>query len=171
MGGSTGYEATVPEHELHISIRKIQNAGVVPPVGMGPWVSWRKNHRVAEAPPDSEYALAAKWQVTLPDSFAADMSEVFLDARYYGDVARLYSHGRLLEDNFYNGITWKVGLKRFQKALEAGPLELYILPLRKDAPIFLEKGEWPEFPKSGQVAELKSLTLVPKYQLIIDTGK
>lgn len=170
-GGITNYDAAVAAHSLHVTFKKTRDAGLVPPVRLGPWVSWRKNHRVAEAPADSEYALAAKWRLILPHSFASDMSEVFLDVRYYGDVARLYSRGVLLEDNFYNGLPWEVGLRRFGKELMEGPLELYILPLRKDAPIFLEKGEWPQFPKSGQTAELKSLTLVPEYQLILNTGK
>lgn len=169
--GITSCSAVVVTHKLRMTFKKTRDAGLVPPVKLGPWVSWRKNHRVAEAPPDSEYALAAKWQVTLPRIIPPDMNEVFLEARYYGDVARLYSDGRLLEDNFYNGLPWEVGLKRFSQALNAGPLELYILPLRKDAPIFLEKGKWPDFPKSGQVAKLKSLKLVPEYQLIVDIGK
>ncbi len=171
VNGIRSYEATLPALKLQLDLRKIQNAGHVPPVKLGPPVSWRKNSRVAEAPTDSAFAKAAKWQVTVPDSFPAELSELFIDAKYYGDVARLYSHGRLLDDNFYNGMPWKVGLKRFSSELKSGPLQLDILPLRKDAPIFLEKGRWPRFPKSGQVAELKSLTLVPEYRLSIDTGK
>ncbi len=162
------FVSKLPAARLRFQYTKLQNAGHVPPVKLGPWVAWRKNHRVAEAPPDSEYNLAAKWSVSLPRECPPDLSELFLDTRYYGDVARLYSHGKLLEDNFYNGTTWKVGVKRFENDLRAGPLQLEILPLRKDAPIFLEKGCWPEFPASGQVAELESLTLTPEYRLIVD---
>ncbi len=166
--GITLFSASVPRADVKLKLTQLQNAGRVPPVKLGPWVAWRKNHRVAEAPPDSVYRLAAKWRVNLPHELPADLSELFLDTRYFGDVARLYSDGKLLEDNFYNGTTWKVGLKRFENYLRAGPLQLDILPLRKDAPVFLEKGMWPQFPKSGQAAELKSLTLVPEYQLVVD---
>ena len=89
---------------------------------------------------------------------------------YTGDVARLYSNGRLLADDFFSGPSWEVGLDRFREELKAGPLEVDILPLRKDAPIFLEKRYWPPFSQGEQAAELQSLTLIPEYQLSIDTG-
>ena len=49
-------------------------------------------------------------------------------------------------------------------------LRLQILPLRSDAPLFIEKEYWPAFPQSGQVDELKLLKLNPEYQLIVDSG-
>ncbi len=150
-----------------MSFTKLQDADTVPPVKLGPWVSWR-NTAVAESPEDSAFTKAAKWRIVVPHNIPADLSEIFLEANYYGDVAPLYSGGRLLDDNFYNGLPWEVGLKRFSGELKRDSLELDILPLRKDAPTFLEKGYWPEFPESGQVAELKSLTLVPEYELSID---
>jgi beta-galactosidase len=167
----TSFIATAPVGNLRLGVAKIHPAGHVPPVKLGPPVNWRKNSRVAEAPDDSLFALATKWRLTLPDNFPADVSELFLRVKYSGDIARLYSDNHLLDDNFYNGLPWEVGLKRFDKELKAGPLELAILPLRKDAPIFLEKKRWPEFPQSGQVAELKSLKLVPEYQLSIDANQ
>lgn len=168
--GLTSFTATVLTQKLYLSFTRVQDAGHVPPVKLGPPVSWRKN-AVAESPEDSAFAKAAKWRVAVPHNLPADLSEVFLQVKYAGDIARLYSDDRLLDDDFYNGVPWMIGLDRFKTKLKAGTLKLDILPLRKDAPIFLEKGCWPEFPKNGQVAELKSLTLIPEYQLSIDTGR
>ena len=87
-----------------------------------------------------------------------------------GDVARLSAGGKLLEDDFYNGLRWRVGLKRFDGDRAGKSLRLQILPLRSDAPLFIEKKYWPAFPQSGQVDELKLLKLNPEYQLIVDSG-
>jgi hypothetical protein len=43
--------------------------------------------------------------------------------------------------------------------------DLEILPLRADSPIYLQ--DWPKFPAGGQVGELKSLRLIPQYELTI----
>jgi hypothetical protein len=164
----SSFTARLPEQKLAPRIAKVKDAGHAPEVKLGPSVSWRKN-AVAQAPDDIDFLKAAEWNVSVPLSFSSDLSEVFLKMKYVGDVARLYSNGKLLDDNFYTGLPWSVGLDRFRKELKAGPLSLEILPLRKDAPIFVETRYWPLFPKSGQAAELRSLTLEPEYQLSINS--
>jgi hypothetical protein len=61
-------------------------------------------------------------------------------------------HFSRLDDNFYNGTDWEIGLKRFgDEALSQG-LQLKVLPLRKDVPIYIPRGYWPPFPESGETA-------------------
>jgi len=71
---------------------------------------------------------------------------------------------------------WTIGLKRF---LQSGAgktsgsvktLDLSILPLRKDAPIYLQHTSWPKFPATGQIDVLKSLVWIPEYQLVIQSN-
>jgi hypothetical protein len=167
--GRSCFMATMPERTLPLRFTKLQEAGPAGAVKLGPPVSWRQN-TVAEVPEDSAFANAAKWQVSVPQNLPTDLGEIYLEVKYVGDVARLYSHGRLLADDFFSGLSWEVGLDRFRKELQAGPLELDILPLRRDAPIFLERRFRPQFSQSGQVAKLHSMALIPEYQLSIDTG-
>jgi len=61
----------------------------------------------------------------------------------------------------------QIGLRRFRESIDKTGLELQILPMRKDAPIFLED-QYRMPPGDGQVGDLKGLTLVPEYQLTID---
>ena len=49
-----------------------------------------------------------------------------------------------------------------------GPLELSILPLRRDAPIFLERRFRPNFGSKNQIVDLKSATLIPQYKFQIE---
>ena len=72
-------------------------------------------------------------------------------------------------DNFFNGSPWSIGLKRYIRAGESNDLELSILPLRVDSPIFLEDAVRKKLPATGQVEALQSIEVVPQYQLIINT--
>jgi beta-galactosidase len=171
-GASAGvgnFSASVREEALVMSYSRVRAASLVDPVASGPTFSWRKNG-VALAPIEEAFHKAAEWKITLPKHFPESLSKVFLDVSYVGDVARISAAGKLLEDDFYNGLPWRIGLKRFSAELASDSLRLEILPLRQNAPIFLEKKYWPLFPKSGQIDELKTLKLVPQYRLTVDSG-
>jgi hypothetical protein len=163
------FTAATQKSSASFEHRLLQPAADVPPVKLGPTFSWRK-HGVAQAPPDSELPQAAKWAITVAPADMSHLSELFLEIKYQGDVARLYSNHRLLTDDFYNGLTWFIGLRRFLDPENAGKFELHILPLRKDAPIYQEFPSPPEFSANGQVDRLDSIRLVPEYELVIDTG-
>jgi len=163
------FTAATQKSGANIEYRLLQPAADVPPVKLGPTFSWRK-HGVAQAPPDSELPQAAKWAITVAPADMSHLSDLFLVIRYQGDVARLYSNHRLLTDDFYNGLTWSIGLRRFLDPGNAGKFELQILPLRKDAPIYQEFPSPAEFSANGQIDRLDSIRLVPEYELVIDTG-
>ena len=162
------FEAQLPAVHFTPDYRKLRSAGPAPQVKLGPPLSWRPVG-VAEAPADSEFEQAAEWQITVPADALAHLNDLFLQVSYQGDIARVSSKGKLLDDNFYNGTPWTLGLKRF---LRAGPLEtldLTILPLRKDAPIYLQQQAWPTFSDSEQIDLLNSITWIPEYQLVIQS--
>jgi hypothetical protein len=62
-----------------------------------------------------------------------------------------------------------VGLCRFSEEIGKDPLELSILPLRADAPIFLEGRFRPAFRNSQQLVDLKGVTLSTQYQFRVET--
>jgi hypothetical protein len=163
------FSATAEESRTNLEHRLLQPAADVSPVKLGPVFPWRK-HGVAQAPPESELPQAAKWAITVPPTNMAHLSDLFLEVKYQGDVARLYANHRLLTDDFYNGQTWSIGLRRFLDSENAGKFELHILPLRKDAPVNLELPSPPDFLGKNQIDTLDSIRLVPEYELVIDTG-
>lgn len=95
------------------------------------------------------------------------LSEIYLQIRYRGDVARLMSAHRLLTDDFYNGQDWSIGLGRFIDPKSSNTFELSILPLRKDAPVYFETSDDPDFSPNGQIGKLVGLSLIPEYQLVL----
>jgi len=65
---------------------------------------------------------------------------------------------------------WRVGLKRFAGDLEE-PWIVSVLPLRSDAPIYIEEPYRPSFAGSKQVASLVSVRILPEYQLTLPLGR
>lgn len=164
---TSSYRASMQALEPAMTIRQIRNARTVPPVKLGKLFSWRK-HRAAMAPTTREFALAAQWKIGIPQKDWNGVSNLFLAVNYDADAARLYSGGDLLDDDFYNGKVWRVGLKRFRSQIEQNGLTLDILPRRADAPIFLERRFRSPRVKSGQILQLRDIHLIPQYRLRLE---
>jgi hypothetical protein len=160
------YILQAPQARLALQIKETRPAGEVAPVRIGP-VAPGESKGVAQAPTDEMFEKAEEWQLTIPADALAHVNNVFLSVQYTGDIARLSANGRLLVDDFYNGQNWEAGLKRFAVGGSIPKLTLSILPLRKDAPIFLELKLRPDFSGRSQIAGLKSVTLVPQYQFTV----
>lgn len=91
---------------------------------------------VTEQPSDKDFDRAAIWKIKLPEMLDANR-DLFLEIPYQGDVARIELDGKLLTDNFFNGKVFELGLKRYGAEIYGKELTLRILPLVKDAPIYL----------------------------------
>jgi beta-galactosidase len=117
---------------------------------------------VAAAPEDSDFAQAAVWNISLPRNLDLAYDPI-LRIRYVGDVARVMLDGKLLDDNFYNGMEFDIGLTRHARQILTGKLTLAILPLRKDAPIYLQRQAVPDFKGAEAIAELRSMSIVNRY--------
>lgn len=117
------------------------------------------SHGVAEAPTDADFESAAVWRLKLPAGLD-QRNDLLLRIRYIGDVARIDLDGRLLTDNFYNGNVFEIGLRRYAPDIYRKELLLKVLPLRKDAPIYLPDDAWPEFGAAGCRVEVTGAWIV-----------
>lgn len=155
------YVAQIAPQQIEIKIEKTRDPEPVDAVVI---------KRVAQVPPDEAFKRAARWHISVPSALPADVSDVYLKIDYVGDIARLYSGSKLITDNFYKGTHWEVGLKRLPSAVLSAGFDLEVLPLRKDAPIYLPSQAWPAFPPSGQVSEVRRLNAVPEYEVRIEAA-
>ena len=108
---------------------------------------------MAEAPSEDDWNQAAVYKLTIPE-MVAGKRDALLSITYQGDCARLYApfppdaHSlsaqpsapgdpqmKLVADNFQYGRPFLFGLWRLPKGVTE--LELRILPLQPDAPIYL----------------------------------
>jgi beta-galactosidase len=160
-GVFTSYAAAVEPRTYPIQWKQTQAAGRVDLVQTS---SLQRKVPVAVAPDDSAFKNAAAWRISLPANGMEGLSDVFLRIEYTGDIGRLYAGQRLLDDDFYHGDTWEVGLKRF--APFAGQdLTLDVLPLRKDAPIYFSPKARPDFGSAEQLSDVRAITAVPEYEI------
>jgi hypothetical protein len=110
--------------------------------------------KVAAMPTNEDFENAAVWELDLSGSRSQvsdfNVHTQFLKIDYAGDCARIYADGKLVMDNFWNG---KPMLVRMSD-LANKKVELRILPLRKDAPIYLQK-EQKEILDNSQAALLQ----------------
>ena len=91
--------------------------------------------RVAEAPSEQEWQQAAVYSLDL--SAVTNRQDALLSIAYQGDCARLYADGKLIADNFQYGRPFLFGLWRL--SADCKELQLHILPLQPDAPIYLPR--------------------------------
>lgn len=111
-----------------LQAEKVREAGPAREIGMG-------QAFVAEQPSEADFEAAAVWTVSIPD--CPDPDDWFVEIDYDGDVARVCADGRLVEDNFWNGRKMLVRVSD----LIGKEVQLQILPLRKDAPIYLQAAQ------------------------------
>lgn len=122
------------------------------------------------SPTDADFnERSGVWRVSLPaDSFKSkNIHRVFLRVDYEGDVGRAYIEDRMIDDDFYFGRVWEIGLNRFLPKIAEEGLTLRILPLRKDAPIYIPKARLPDFGDKGEALQVRSITAEAEYEITV----
>lgn len=146
---------------LKAEVTPTRPAGKVPPLKMtGPAGS-------AIIPTPEVFGQSAAWEIRIPPQAFDGAEDVFVALDYEGDVARLFSGTQMIDDHYYDGRAWWIGLKRYRQLLDK-PLILTVLPMREDAKIFLEDHHRPKTYEDGQVARLRSVRIVPEYRLKLE---
>ncbi|MBQ7213113.1 MAG: beta-galactosidase [Bacteroidales bacterium] len=88
-----------------------------------------------EQPVQSDFDAAAVWNLQLDR--LEHPEDYFLEVNFRGDVARVYSGGQMIQDNFWNGRPMYVRVSD----IVDGQVELRILPMPKDIPVYLQAGQ------------------------------
>ena len=136
--------------ELRVKNEELATATCTKVKEAGPLRTIQKGKaKVAEAPQEDDWQQAAVYRITLPlDSSLFTLHSSLLSIEYQGDCARLYAVSyentnpsspsyRLIADNFQYGRPFLYGLWRLPQGVTE--LELRILPMQKDAPIYLPR--------------------------------
>lgn len=164
------YGASLPKVELKATVTKVQDAKARVPWVLGAKLPWRPQP-LPMKPAVAEFAGAAVWKIEVPAvPEGAAVSDVWLKIGYQGDEARLSDKGRLVDDNFWNGLPWRVGLKETVASWRSAgsTMELRVLPLPENYPMYLEKAGALQFDHAGVADALTEVRLIPQYQLVLD---
>ncbi|MBT9493189.1 MAG: beta-galactosidase [Paucibacter sp.] len=155
------FQVLAAEHQprqLEAKVSQIRTAQKAQPVMVGGLA------KAALQPIPEAFKTAAAWQIALPPAASLEgLDDVLLQIDFVGDIGRLFAGTKMLDDWYYNGQLWQIGLKGLSP--KAGkPLNLSVLPLRADAPIYLPREHRPDFKGEGQLAELRKVSLIPVYR-------
>jgi hypothetical protein len=118
---------------------------------------------VAVQPVDADFDAAATWTIKLPAGTDPSRKLLFR-TRYVGDVARYYLGGKLLTDDFYTGRYFDLGVNRFGPEIYSQGVTLKILPLRKDAPIYLERQAKPDFGNQESMVKVDGVEVIEEFE-------
>ncbi len=145
-----------------MNLTKTRDAQPVPPLAMtGPG-------KTAVEPVPEVFGKSAAWNIRVAPGALDGVEDAFLRIDARGDIGRLFSGATMLDDQFFNGAVWEIGLKRFAHEIQ-GPLTLANLPMRRDAPIYLDRGV-ADMVKGDQAAEVVAVSVVPQYALHLRSG-
>ncbi len=159
------YLASVPRVDLRAKVTKVAEAQGRVPWTMSKPLSWRPQP-IPMAPADAEYDGAAAWTIDVPAVPAdASVSDVWMRIGYQGDVARLYKQGALVDDDFWNGLPWSVGLRE----VGTGTFEVKVLPMPEGYPMYVERGSSLRF-DAGYAVALRGVWLMPEYRMVVEVG-
>ena len=115
---------------IALAAEKVKEAGPLRTIVKG-------RAKVAEAPSEQDWQQAAVYKIQIPAPDKVGVGASLLSISYRGDCARLYANGHLIADNFYYGRPFLYGLWRLPE--NCSQLELRILPLQPDAPVYLPR--------------------------------
>jgi beta-galactosidase len=99
-------------------------------------------------------------------SLPEGINDVFLEIDYTGDVGMAFIKGQLVDDHFYFGQPWRIGLKRFFPRLAEDEMYISFRPIAKDAPFIpdLPMGAVPDFSKQNEFLRINHVRVAPEYR-------
>ncbi len=111
----------------------------------------------------------SKLVLSLPEKLPAGLSDIFAQIDYTGDTGMGFLDGKLVTDEFYKGIPWEVGLKRFVDEKSAREMTFYFRPIYKNAPFLVDipARAIPDFGSNGRYISIDSVKFVPEYRVNI----
>jgi hypothetical protein len=98
-----------------------------------------------------------------------NIKDIMLRVDYVGDIGYAFIDGELINDNFCNGATWEIALKRFEDMLVEKGMYIYIAPIKEGNKVSSDStmaGRTEVTEK--EIAEINSIKAVPIYEITIN---
>ena len=163
--GNTEFEFSIyPKIEKEIyfadKVIEVKNEGI--------YYSYKASVPIKKIDIDFKKISNQKATVRIPDNAFDGINDIFLHIDYEGDVGNAFIDGRLINDNFYNGTTWEIGLKRFYPDIINKEIYFYIIPKKKGKIITMDSAMALKQEFSGeQFADIRSIKAIPEYKISI----
>lgn len=127
--------------------------------------------RLPDQPLDLQAQKISKSRLVLPlpDKLPVGVNDIFATIDYTGDTGMGFLGGQLVTDEFYKGIPWQIGLKRFVDQKTARQMTFYFRPLYKNAPFLVDLPDSvvPDFGPGGRKTSINKVDFVAEYKVDI----
>ncbi len=113
-----------------------------------------------------------KVSVGLPQTMPPSVNDIYLHVNYTGDTGMDFVNGELVADNFYNGLPWQIGLRKFlSSSVKPKEKVFYFRPMQKNATYLFDLQQYPQyipdFGKSNSYLKVNSFSFTPQYKTTI----
>jgi hypothetical protein len=140
--------------------------------GNAAFSSWRVTLPSFEFAAKTKEISSRKITVALPQTIPATVNDIYLTVNYTGDTGMDFVNGELVADNFYNGLPWQIGLRKFiSSPVKPKEMVFYFRPMQKNATYLLDLEPYPQyipdFGKSNTFLKISSISFTPQYKTTI----
>ena len=122
-------------------------------------------------PVKTEMIGQKKLVVNLPESIPEGLNDIYLVIDYTGDTGMGFLNGELFADDFYKGIPWQIGLRKFLTTQSTRQFVFYFRPMYKNATYLVDLQPYPssipDFGKQRTYLKINKTEFVPEYKTII----
>ncbi|MCU7552649.1 beta-galactosidase [Chitinophagaceae bacterium LB-8] len=127
----------------------------------------------ADFPTQTRQIGQKKLVVQLPGQMQSSLNDIFLTVDYIGDTGMGFIDGELVADEFYKGIPWEIGLRKFLGQPAAKEMVFYFRPMYKDATylVDLKPASVPDFGKNKTVLKVNNVVFTPQYKTVMEFRK
>jgi beta-galactosidase len=106
-----------------------------------------------------------KLQLNLPEFLPDGLSDIFIRINYIGDTGMCFMNGELVDDQFFYGQPWIVGLKKFYDLPQHSLMNFYFRPMYSNASylVDLKKESIPDFKRGQSYIKINDIATIPEY--------
>jgi hypothetical protein len=110
-----------------------------------------------------------KLQALLPVALPKGVSDIFMTINYIGDTGMALMNDELVDDQFYYGQPWEIGLKKFLAMPHHECMNFYFRPMYKDAMylVDLEKESIPDFQNQKRYLKIDGVKTTLEYKVLV----
>lgn len=115
--------------------------------------------------------ITAKRYAVKIDEPLGSLHDVFMRVNYIGDTGMAFVGQRMIDDHFYSGRPWEIGLKRFLKTIQGKEIVFVFQSMKRDATYWddIPKEFQPKFPAgAAEYLEVKGVDFIPEYSAEMD---
>ncbi len=113
-----------------------------------------------------------KMVVNLPQTMPPSVNDIYLHVDYTGDTGMDFVNGELVADNFYNGLPWQIGLRKFiSSSVKPKEKIFYFRPMQKNATYLFDLQQYPQyipdFGTSDSYLKVDGFSFTPQYKTVV----